>query len=319
MTIATLALVARLTTDLMTVPAPPVHVAAVVPATGYSVSGAGELTVSVSEAQPVGTIAQGASRVPLLTMDLSASCDADITVSEVRVRHVGLGSTEDITAVYLLSDIRRVSRATRFERSGAVATLRPRALTIKKCESQRLQVVADFSREAAAGAEHGAEIRLSSDVQSTAKSVTLEAGNEGLTVSTSPSNAGNITVKFLSLSSNYLRYGRIETVARVQLTADAESDHILRSITFTNDQSARDMDLINLALETTSGKKLTNSAARMRGKQVTLQFEPTYILKRSQTVVLLLKAEVRGSITRKVDFKLEEESDLDAGPYRSRN
>jgi hypothetical protein len=57
----------------------------------------------------------------------------------------------------------------------------------------------------------------------------------------------------------------------------------------------------------------------MKGKQVTLEFQPTYILNSSQTVVLLLKAQINGSITRKINFILEEESDLDASPYRSRN
>lgn len=314
-TIASLLLIARLTTDYMTVPQPPKEPVRAVET--LQPGGDGTLTVSASATPRVGSVPQGASRVPMLQVDLSASCEADIAVSELAVRHAGLGDPGDISGVYVLEQGRRISRSATFDGDG-VARLRLRQLQVPKCESVSLQIVGDLSRTAAPAGEHGAELRMSYDVVSTAARTELTTGNQ-LTISTSPTAAGAVSVKFLSVNPRLIRYGRIETVARLQLTADGSSDQLLRSITLTNNESARDFDLINLSLQTSSQKVLSSTASRLNGKQVTLTFEPSYVLKRGQTVVLLLKAEVRGSVTRKVQFMLEEESDLDASVYRSRN
>lgn len=289
-----------------------------VSASTITTGGVGTLTVSSSEAPVIGSVPQGASRVHMMTLNLSASCDADIAVSQIDVRHVGLGAVSDITGLYLMSDTTRISRSVAFDHSGD-ASLRLRSFTLPKCGAVRVKLLADFSRDANVASEHGVEITSSAGVISTAKEVIVEHAASDMTFATSRTNGGELTVKFLSAASRLVRYGRTETVARLQLSADAKSGHILRSITLTNDATARDMDLINLSLQTTSGKTLTVVAQRMKGKQVTLEFQPTYILNSSQTVVLLLKAQINGSITRKINFILEEESDLDASPYRSRN
>lgn len=289
-----------------------------VSASTITTGGVGTLTVSSSEAPVIGSVPQGASRVHMMTLNLSASCDADIAVSQIDVRHVGLGAVSDITGLYLMSDTTRISRSVAFDHSGD-ASLRLRSFTLPKCGAARVKLLADFSRDANVASEHGVEITSSAGVASTAKEVIVEHAASDMTFATSRTNGGELTVKFLSAASRLVRYGRTETVARLQLSADAKSGHILRSITLTNDATARDMDLINLSLQTTSGKTLTVVAQRMKGKQVTLEFQPTYILNSSQTVVLLLKAQINGSITRKINFILEEESDLDASPYRSRN
>lgn len=314
-TVASALLFARLATDVLSAPAavsaPPAIVQTMQP------GGSGELTVLATAATQGGSVPQGASRVPLLLLTLSTSCASDVTVSELSVRHVGLGDRKDITAVYLLEQGRRISRSATFDGDG-IARLRPRQLQVQRCSSTALQVAADISRDAASSGEHGAELRASRDVVSSAAKTVLAAGNS-ITVATSPTSAGSVSVQFLPVNARLVRYGRRETVARVQLTANGSSDQLLRAITFTNSESARDMDLVNLTLQTSSAHVLSNTAVRMNGKQVTLQFEPSYILRRGQTVVLLLKADIRGSITRKVQFELEEESDLDASSYRSRN
>ncbi len=314
-TIASILLIARLTTDYMTVPQPPTEPVRAVET--LQPGGNGTLTVSVFGSERVGSVPQGASRVPMLQADLSASCESDIVVSELAVRHVGLGDLRDISGVYVLEQGKRISRATTFDSDG-IARLRLRQLQVPKCEAVSLQIVGDLSRTASPAGEHGAELRMSYDVVSTAARTELTTGNQ-ITISTSPTTAGAISVKFLPVNPRLIRYGRVETVARLQLTADGSSDQLLRSITLTNNESARDFDLLNLTLQSSSQKVLSSAAARLNGKQVTLKFEPSYILKRGQTVVILLKAEIRGSITRKVQFMLEQESDLDASVYRSRN
>jgi hypothetical protein len=55
------------------------------------------------------------------------------------------------------------------------------------------------------------------------------------------------------------------------------------------------MNLINFTIETPSGKVLSRLQQRMDAKNVTLEFSPSYILPRSTTVVLVLKAEVKSN------------------------
>jgi hypothetical protein len=287
------------------------------PVTTFSEQGRGELTVVRSPEERVGSIPRGATRVSFLTLNLSASCDADVTVEDVTLTHVGAGRTTDITGVYVSDGSRRLTRAHRFDSHSAEATLHFTSLVIPKCDAVRLTVYGDFSTSADVASEHGITLKLPTDVRSSAKRTVLSAGDETERIITSPKNSGTITANFLPLSGR-LRYGRIETVARLQLSADAQAAHLLKKITFTNQENARDYDLINFTIETRAGKVLTPVAQHMRGKTVTLQFIPSFILSRSENIVLLLKAEVHGSERHKVDFSLEEPSDLEATIYQDR-
>src|SRR6185295_11827574 len=90
----------------------------------------------------------------------------------------------------------------------------------------------------------------------------LAVGDDSERVLAVPSNGGTLTARLLPVNPR-VSYGRIETVARIQLTADSKSAHLLRSITFTNQGSARDMDLQWLKLEMLSGSVLTAPVPHM--------------------------------------------------------
>lgn len=278
-------------------------------------SGQGQLQVSLESSQLLGAVPKGATRIDMGTLNISASCDSDVTVTGLTVKHTGLGDASDITAVYLNDGFRRISRSRTFDRQSRSADLRVTALTVKKCEAVRVKILVDISRDATVAAEHGVTVSGASAVTSTAKSVTFLESDITQRVFTSPRDAGNITVNLLPIRGP-LRYGRRETVARLQLTADSRNDHLLRSVTFTNLGDARDMHLLDFTLETRTGEVLTPLAQRMRGYAVTLQFDPTYILHRGRTVVFLLKAQINASQSKKVNFTIEEPSDLQSVPYR---
>lgn len=313
MMIVSAATVALLLSDFLS---PEVKPAAPEPRTEYADSGNGELLVTVDSGGVFGSIPQGASRVELARLNLSATCDHDVKIESIGVKHIGLGVSSDITSIYLADGFRRVSRARGFDTRSRIADLRVPSLVIPKCGAVRLSVLADFSRDAAAAGEHGVTVLSPADIRSTAKTVTLST-DEAATVTSTPDRAGNVTVTFLPVNQR-LRYGRIETVARIQFTADRENDFLLKKITLKNEGNARDMDLINFRLETRSGEALSPVAQRMRGSFVALEFDPTYVLERGRTMVFLLKAEIRGSQSKKVNFTLEEPSDLETVLYRPR-
>lgn len=278
-------------------------------------TGKGDLQVSVESAPLVGSMPRGATRVEMAVLNMSASCESDVTVTGIEVTHFGLGVTSDISAVYLNDGLRRVSRAHTFDTRSRTASLRVTSLVIPKCSAVRVKVLFDISRDATVASEHGASIASASSVVSTAKSTTLLRTDTTERTFTTAKDAGAITVNFLPIKGP-LSYGRRETVARLQLTADSKNDHLLRSVTFKNLGDARDMNLINFTLENRRGDVLSPVAQRMRGLTVKLDFEPTYILERGRTVVFLLKAQINASQSKKIQFTIEEPSDLNSTLYR---
>lgn len=285
------------------------------PQTVYAESGTGELLVTFDSSGTFGSVPRGATRIAMGTLNFSASCGADIQIRSLKLRHIGLGSTSDISGVYLADGFRRVSRSSRFDPRSATVDLRVPSLKVPSCGAVRLFVLMDLSADADVASEHGVTFLSASDLDTSAKSVTFGGADASTSVRASPVVSGGVAVNFLPVPGR-LRYGRTETVARIQLSADAQHDYLLKSITLTNDEDARDMDLTRLQLVTRSGTGVSLTAARMRGRVVTLDFSPTYILERSRTVVFLLRAEIHATRYRKVRFLLEEPSDLGVTIYR---
>lgn len=285
--------------------------------TTYEQQGEGKLLVSVHSTGVFGSVARGATRVELATLNLSASCDADIRIESIGVKHVGLGGVSDIDSVYLAAGYRRISRARSFDGQSQIADLRTPHFIIPKCGAVRVSVLVNISRDANVASEHGVTIEDANLFQTTAKSVTVTQGSETQTVTATPDKVGNVTVNFLPINTRF-RYGRIETVARLQFTADTTNDFLLKKITLTNRGGARDMNLINLKLETRSGEIVTALVQHMRGEQATFTFDPTYVLERGNTVVFLVTATINASQSKKIDFALEEPADLETKLYRPR-
>ena len=282
----------------------------------HAASGAGELTAIVSESRG-GTVARGATRVEVGTLTLSASCDADIKVESVDLLHEGLGSHADIRAVYLVEGFRRVTRARQFDAKSNEATVRATSIVVPKCEALKLSILVDIRSDASASGEHSVTLKGTDAIHSSAAKTTIQVGDSTERVIASPYTDGTVTLNFLPLLTRPM-YGKVETVARIQVHADAKSNQLLKKITLTNRENARDMDLQNFSLQTRDGTVLTGPALRMHGRTVTLEFTPSFLIERSQTVLLYLKAEVRASITKKINFELEEPADLLAVPARNR-
>lgn len=285
--------------------------------TAYSVSGSGELRVVMDTAQSIGSVPRGASRIPFLTVDLSASCDSDVRVDSLELTHAGLGSSDDIARIYAVDAFRRITRAASFDHGSRKAVLRFRSLRVPACGAVQFQILGDMRRDAIVASEHGVDVSGPLAVTSSAKKVVFVQSDDTRRVVSAPTVAGSVTVRFLPIGSR-LQSGRRETVARLQISADNVAAHLLQKITFRNRGSARDMDLQWLSLETLSGTVLTPPVSRMRGIDSTLAFDPTYVIHAGQTIVLQLKADVHGSQSKTVDFFIEEPSDVVVMPYRDR-
>lgn len=264
----------------------------------------------------VGSIPRGASRVAMLDITLEASCDADVQVRELAVRHEGLGAASDIERVYLTKGIRRISRAASFSANDHVARLRVGGLTVERCGRTTVTVRADYSVSASSGGEHRVMLTGTEDIVSSAVRIDLTETTAPGTVRATPSPAGMIDVAYLPVHGT-VRYGRNRVISRLRLDADGGSDHLLSAITLTNEGSARDADLRNLFIEM-SGKRVTGTLRRLDDDRAVFTFDPPVRLGRNQSRVLEVHADVRASSRRTIRLVLEEPSDLDAAIQRQR-
>ncbi len=78
--------------------------------------------------------------------------------------------------------------------------------------------------------------------------------------------------------------------------------------------SASDADLQNLFVSF-RGRAVTFLAPRMQGERVRLEFSPPLSVGKNQTLKFDLRADVRASRRRTIQFVIEAESDIEAVPY----
>lgn len=275
----------------------------------------GELAVSVRGIDP-GSVPRGANRVAMMEIVLNASCDADVRVDALSLRHGGLGAATDIHRVYLHNGVRRLSRAASFSQSDQTARLRIAGLTVPRCGTETVYAYADFSVDATSGGEHRVTLHSTADISSDAVTVTLSSTGGTATARAVPANSGTITVEYLRLNRT-VGYGANKVISRLRLDADNESDHLIRSITLTNDGSARDDDLRNLRIEA-SGRTVSGRLRSLDGDIAVFTFDPPLRLGRNASRVLQVRADVRASRRRTIRLLLEEPSDLDATIQKQR-
>jgi len=280
------------------------------------VSNRGVLTVQL-ENSPIQSIQPGSQRVPMLTIRATASCDEDIELRSIRVRRRGLGASSDIESVYVMSEGQRINRGRQLTRSG-FAGLSFRNLIVPTCDTKTLQVFADFSSSAAIAGEHWLTVEQASDVDvGNARSVLVRSGIAPPRGRATGTTRGTITVEYVKLL-NTVRYGSNRTVGRFRLIADSEDDHLIRAITFTNDGAARNNDLQNLYLRAGRNRRVSLTEEQLSGDTVRFVLNPALLLKKNQKRLFQIQADVRASRKRTIKLLIEEPSDIEAEPTRSR-
>lgn len=258
-----------------------------------------------------GPIPRGAQRVSLMALALKAGCEGDARVDSLHVHLLGLGDTNLIDGVYLLRGYERLTRAARVSSADQTVLLRPRSLVIGACETQRLEIAADFSADVPVGSEFHVEVQSAGDME--VRGARVEGrfplrSDEGGTITPLPS--GTLTVAFLPLSGT-IQPVTEETLAKFQVEADGQAHQLLQSVTLTNEGTAKGDEVRNLFLTRNQGKALTNTAPQLQGNEVTLTFLQPFFVRKGQSVVF----ELRGRAFRRVKtirFLLKEPSDLHA-------
>jgi hypothetical protein len=266
--------------------------------------------------RPGGSVPLGAQRVPMLTVQLQASCATDVRVESLTLQHQGLGNPQDIAGLYAYSGNVRRSRSVAFRGNQGLATLHLRSVTVPRCGRISLDILGDIRDTAAPSGEHSVSlVRSANVVTNPSVPVLLNLGGQPAT-RTIPvaSETGSVTAEPLSLP-NVLTYGSARTLARLRLKA-LERDQQVTSITFVNDGSARDSDLQNLFLETSGHSRLSPTVPTLTGDRIRIELQPPLIIKRNEVRLVNLKGDVRASRRKTVRLLIQETSDLEAEGLR---
>ncbi len=270
------------------------------------------LTV-VANAPEAGSIPQGAQRVDFLTLRLAASCDAPVRLESVTLRHWGLGASADIESLALWNGSVRVSPSVSPDRKTGDVTLRPRRLEIPACQTLVLVARARIAEDAAPGGEHGYALHSADDLRTASPvRVTITSPQTPAPGSVAPSVDRNaqIAVTMLPVTGS-VTYGAGRTVARFQIKAEGSSTQRMTRLTLTNQGSAKDADLRNLVLLNGKNEPVSEILPKLTGDTATFVFDPPIDFEGSETRLFKVRADVRASRKRTIDFMVEDPSDVE--------
>ncbi|MDD3896592.1 MAG: hypothetical protein PHU04_01955 [Candidatus Peribacteraceae bacterium] len=277
----------------------------------------GALSVHAEDAALFSGVAAGSQRVPMLSVNLAASCEADVPVTALTVVRSGLGAHADIQAVYAEEGGRRLSSARTIDSRDGSVQLRLRNFTVPACGMRTVQILVDFSPDAAIAGEHRMLLAPMFPVDAGNASVTVQETDVPLVRRTVGSVRGSVHVSMLDLSQR-ISYGDQRRVARFLLSARGSEWQEVRAIRFTNQGSASGRDLQNLSVMTSTSTRVSRVAAAMEDDSASMVFDPPLLLSPGQERVLELRADVRASSRKTVRFTVEEPSDVIARSARRR-
>lgn len=282
---------------------------------GYSpiAKGDGTLEVSVASSNPVGdTVPKGANGVVLMSLDLSASCEDSVAISNITVLHEGFGQETDIDGIYATVDGARVSRKRTFDTQDQTSDLRfSNPLMVAACGTKTVDIVADFSSTATTASEHNIAVELASDFLSNAKAVQGNFPMRGNTFKVAAVTSGKVTIEYRSVSPTKVEVGDTNKVlGKFEIRTDSVEDQTIYSMTVQNDGSAKSDALSNLKIRRTDGTVLTNTVASMDGDYATFVFDPPFTILQGDRITLEVVGDVVGGAGDTAQLNFEESSDI---------
>ena len=283
--------------------------------TGYSpiVQGDGILEVTPSSKNPVGdSVPKGAVGVVMASLDLTASCDDGVTIEDMTIVHEGFGDESDIDGVYAAVDGARMSRKRTIDSEDQTADLRfSQPLDIDACGTITVDIVADFASTAVTASEHNLTVQLASDFTSNAKEVKGNFPIRGNTFRIAAVTSGQITVSYRSVTPTEVEVGDTGAkIGKFELSTDSVEDQTIYSMTFEQDGSISDGDLVNVAVRRTDGTVLTNVAPTFVGDFITLVFDPPFTILEGDKITFDVVADVVGGAGDTIKIHFEETADL---------
>lgn len=268
---------------------------------------AGGLTVSLASDNPAGTtVPRGASAVPMLAFELSAS-GGGATVSTIVAKRFGPGAPGDIANVYLYKGMTRLTDGRAVNATTNEVTFSGLNLAIADGGREKLWIKADILVTAGA-ATHGFQIVAATNVSAGTATVSGSFPVSGNQLTVAQATVGTITMDASGTISNPTLGQKDVEIARFTLNT-ADEVAAISSLTFTLEGSIRGADVTNFKLYQ-SGTKLAETASVSGRDLVVFSLSPVYSLAEGATRVFSVRADVGGDATRTIGIRLAEPGDL---------
>lgn len=282
---------------------------------GFSpiVQGNGTLEVSLSSTNPVGdTVPRGANGVVVASLDLTASCDDSVTITNFTALHEGFGASTDIDGLYATVDGARVSRRRTIDSQNQTADIRfLKPLVIAACKTETVDIVADFNTAATISGEHNVAVELPTDLLTNAKKVQGNFPLRGNSFKIGAVTSGTVTVKYRSVTPSTRSVGDTGVVlGRFEVDANSVEDQTIYSITLEQNGSVKDGDIANLKVRRSDATVVTNTVASFVGDHATFVFDPPLTVLQGDQITLEVVGDIVDGAASTIQLHFEESSDL---------
>ncbi|MDD5026261.1 MAG: peptidoglycan-binding protein [Candidatus Peribacteraceae bacterium] len=256
----------------------------------------GSLTVSLSSSNPLGDQIPKSSLVPMLNVDLVASCSRSVQVNGIRVSRDDASDFHDTVGVFAAVDGQRVTYGEKIVSNQTLALNFFTPLTLPACGKTTVTLYLDQVLSSTA-TPYAFSIRRSSDIMTDGSNVQGSFPLRGNTFKVAAVKSGQVTVRNLPISPASAHVGdQSAVIGRYELTVDTTEDQTLYTMTLRQSafSSVADGDLVNIRVRGTDGGVLTNTASRFTNRLATVVFERPLTVRAGEGITLEAVANIVG-------------------------
>lgn len=272
----------------------------------------GSLTVSLaSDTSPSMVLPKNAQNVMFTKVNLMAG-SSGATVSSMRFRRVGVGSTSDFSNVYLYkADGTRLTSGRTISSTDNSVTFSGLNLTLGAGATQAVYLSADLSSPSSTGGQHLFELADMSSV--TLSGTGSVAGNfpiRGNAMTVGTASVATVTVQDGSEPADPRTGTQDAELANFRLAlSDTNADVEVRRVTLYQTGTISNSDLGNLRLFQGADQVATASSIGSDGK-IVLNFTTPFVIPNGQTRTFNLRGSVAGRSDRTIRIYTEYTSDV---------
>jgi hypothetical protein len=256
-------------------------------------------------------VPKGASHIPVLTANFSASCERSVEIESVDILDRGAGLATDVLHVWMSIDGHRASISRRLS-NDKTANMRFRtALVVPRCETVSVDFLAAFSATALDSGRHQFSLAASEYIY-TETEVIGEFPLTGPVFKVAAQSSGNIVITYLPIEEDPRIDGtQREVIGRFLVDTDTFEDQTLHAITLENAARADDGDFVNIYIRAAAGRaQFTRAVQETVRDFTTFFFDPPFPLVDGESIELEVVADIITNTGATIQMQFEEEIDL---------
>jgi hypothetical protein len=253
------------------------------------------LTVSLASDTPASaSLPAGASGVAFTKVNFTAANDGDVTIKNLVVNRIGIGSASDFSGVWIYdAEGNRLTSSRTVSSSSNTATFSGVNYVVPAGTTKALVVKATVT---GISGNNGFAINAASNITTNGASVSGSFPVSGNIMSLTAVNAGALTYTLQSVENTSLKVGDTQAeVADIKLQETSSNEDIsVESITFTNDGAADANDLVNFKLY--QGSTLVAQKDSTATDRVMMTLDTPLVISKGSSKNFSLKADIRGGV-----------------------